>query len=36
MDHDVDGGYGECGVYNGMAATQLRGVSWQKSRYSNS
>ncbi|MER6498411.1 DUF397 domain-containing protein [Streptomyces sp. NPDC001455] len=23
-------------VYNGMAATELRGVVWQKSRYSNS
>ncbi|MEU8507928.1 DUF397 domain-containing protein [Streptomyces brevispora] len=23
-------------VYNGMAATELRGVAWQKSRYSNS
>ncbi|GKQ37308.1 DUF397 domain-containing protein [Streptomyces sp. A012304] len=33
MDHDVDGGYD---VYNGMTATQLHGVAWQKSRYSNS
>ncbi|MEV0783503.1 DUF397 domain-containing protein [Streptomyces sp. NPDC050423] len=23
-------------VYNGMAATELRGVAWQKSRHSNS
>lgn len=31
MDHDV---YND--VYNGMAATQLNGVAWQKSRHSNS
>jgi len=36
VDHDVDGGYGECDVYNGMAATLLRGVTWQKSRHSTS
>ncbi|MER6527779.1 DUF397 domain-containing protein [Streptomyces sp. NPDC001508] len=36
MNLDVDGGYGGYDVYNGMAATQLAGVAWQKSRYSNS
>lgn len=43
MDHDVyDGdvdvcdGTGAAGVYNGMAATGLGGVAWQKSRHSNS
>ncbi|GHH91050.1 DUF397 domain-containing protein [Streptomyces capillispiralis] len=43
MDHDVyDGdvdvcdGAGPSGVYNGMAATTLDGVAWQKSRHSNS
>ena len=44
MDRDVDGVYGGYDmysdvyddVYNGMAATQLDGVAWQKSRYSNS
>ncbi|MFJ5261008.1 DUF397 domain-containing protein [Streptomyces sp. NPDC088387] len=46
MDHDVydgdvyDGaGRGAVpapGVYNGMAATKLSGVAWQKSRHSNS
>ncbi|MFB9463120.1 DUF397 domain-containing protein [Streptomyces cinereospinus] len=46
MDHDVydgdvyDGdvrhGAGAPGVHNGMAATKLRGVAWQKSRHSNS
>ena len=41
MDHDVydgDGhdGAGASGVYNGMAATRLDGVAWQKSRHSNS
>ncbi|GAA1428246.1 DUF397 domain-containing protein [Streptomyces thermospinosisporus] len=46
MDHDVydgdvfdgdvyDGGEAP-GVYNGMAATRLVGVAWQKSRHSNS
>lgn len=33
MDHDVCNGID---VYNGMAATDLDGVVWQKSRYSNS
>jgi hypothetical protein len=41
---DVDGVYGGYDVYsdvyddvyNGMAATQLDGVAWQKSRHSNS
>ncbi|MEU5460602.1 DUF397 domain-containing protein [Streptomyces althioticus] len=41
MDHDVydgDGhdGAGASSVYNGMAATRLDGVAWQKSRHSNS
>ena len=33
VDHDVDGGRD---VSNGMTATQLHGVAWQKSRHSNS
>ncbi|MFC5953180.1 DUF397 domain-containing protein [Streptomyces pratens] len=46
MDHDVYDGdvhdgdvYGVAGasrVFNGMAATRLNGVAWQKSRHSNS
>ncbi|MFF0107459.1 MULTISPECIES: DUF397 domain-containing protein [Streptomyces] len=46
MDHDVYDGdvydgdvYGVAGasrVFNGMAATGLNGVAWQKSRHSNS
>lgn len=36
MDRDVDGVYGGDDVYNGMAAAQLVGVAWQKSRHSNS
>ncbi|MEU4927754.1 DUF397 domain-containing protein [Streptomyces yokosukanensis] len=36
MDRDVDGVYGGYDVYNGMAAEQLVGVAWQKSRHSNS
>ncbi|MEU2336350.1 DUF397 domain-containing protein [Streptomyces sp. NPDC006654] len=36
MDLDVDGVYEGFDVYNGMAATQLDGVAWQKSRHSNS
>lgn len=44
MNLDVDGVYGGYDVYsdvyddvyNGMAATQLDGVAWQKSRHSNS
>ena len=36
MDRDVDGVFGGYDVYNGMAATQLDGVAWQKSRHSNS
>lgn len=35
-DGDVHHGAGASGVYNGMAATKLRGVAWQKSRHSNS
>ncbi|MDH6626509.1 hypothetical protein M2271_004326 [Streptomyces sp. LBL] len=38
MDHDVYDAYDVAdasGVYNGMAAAQLR-VAWQKSRHSNS
>ncbi|MFD3623295.1 MULTISPECIES: DUF397 domain-containing protein [Streptomyces] len=44
MDHDVydgdvydgAGAPGVPGAYNGMAATTLDGVAWQKSRHSNS
>jgi hypothetical protein len=48
VDHDVYGVYGASGVvdavgvsnasgaYNGMTATRLFGVAWQKSRHSNS
>ncbi|MFR9795190.1 DUF397 domain-containing protein [Streptomyces sp. MS06] len=45
MDHDVydvydvndaSGATGASGVSNGIAATQLCGVAWQKSRHSNS
>ncbi|MFJ4470194.1 DUF397 domain-containing protein [Streptomyces sp. NPDC089424] len=35
-DGDVHHGAGASGVYNGMAATNLCGVAWQKSRHSNS
>ncbi|MFE7812953.1 DUF397 domain-containing protein [Streptomyces sp. NPDC057433] len=35
-DGDVYGGAGAPRVYNGMAATALNGVAWQKSRHSNS
>jgi uncharacterized protein DUF397 len=39
VEHDVYDVYDVAdasGVYNGMAATQLHGVAWQKSRHSNS
>lgn len=36
MDHRVDSVYLGFDVYNGMAATQLDGVAWQKSLHSNS
>ncbi|CAL9487846.1 hypothetical protein SUDANB58_03193 [Streptomyces sp. enrichment culture] len=32
----ASGGARASGVYNGMAATELHGVAWQKSRHSNS
>ncbi|GGV83237.1 DUF397 domain-containing protein [Streptomyces griseoloalbus] len=36
VDVDVRDGICASGVYNGMAATGLDGVAWQKSRHSNS
>ncbi|MBZ6232523.1 DUF397 domain-containing protein [Streptomyces olivaceus] len=39
MDHDVYDVYAAddaSGAYNGMTATQLQDVAWQKSRHSNS
>jgi len=36
FDGDVYDGGEVSGVYNGMAATRLVGVAWQKSRHSNS
>lgn len=35
-DGDVYGGADASRVFNGMAATRLNGVAWQKSRHSNS
>jgi hypothetical protein len=36
VDHDVHDAHEASGVYNGIAATRLHGVAWQKSRHSNS
>ncbi len=36
MNHDVYDVDDASGVYNGIAATELHGVAWQKSRHSNS
>ncbi|MBQ0827329.1 DUF397 domain-containing protein [Streptomyces sp. SCSIO 75703] len=36
MDHDVYDAEDASAVYNGMAATRLSDVVWQKSRHSNS